>query len=70
MIWEAIEETLSELPDEQSSVFIANEFEDMSFREISEKTGTGVNTLISRKRYAVLALRERLNDLYKQFKNN
>jgi RNA polymerase sigma factor (sigma-70 family) len=70
LIWEAIEETLSELPDEQSSVFIANEFEDMSFREISEKTGTGVNTLISRKRYAVLALRERLNDLYKQFKNN
>jgi RNA polymerase sigma factor (sigma-70 family) len=70
MIWDAIEETLSELPDEQSSVFIANEFEDMSFREISEKTGTGLNTLISRKRYAVLALRERLNDLYKQFKNN
>jgi RNA polymerase sigma factor (sigma-70 family) len=70
MIWEAIEETLSELPDEQSSVFIANEFEDMSFREISEKTGTGVSTLISRKRYAVLALRERLNDLYKQFKSN
>lgn len=69
MIWEAIEETLSELPEEQSSVFIAHEFEDMSFREISEKTGTGVNTLISRKRYAVLTLRERLNDLYKQFKN-
>ena len=65
MIWETIEETLSELPEEQSSVFIANEFEDMSFKEISEKTGTGINTLISRKRYAVLALRERLNELYK-----
>jgi RNA polymerase sigma factor (sigma-70 family) len=70
MIWEAIEVTLSELPEEQSSVFIANEFEDMSFKEISEKTGIGINTLISRKRYAVLALRERLNDLYKLFKNN
>jgi RNA polymerase sigma factor (sigma-70 family) len=70
MIWEAIEETLSELPEEQRSVFIANEFDDLSFREISEKTGIVVNTLISRKRYAVLALRERLNELYKLFKNN
>ena len=70
MIWEAIEETLSELPGEQRDVFVANEFEDMSFKEISEKTGTGVNTLISRKRYAVLALRESLNELYKLLKNN
>jgi RNA polymerase sigma factor (sigma-70 family) len=70
MIWEAIEETLSGLPQEQRSVFVANEFEDLSFKEIAEKTGTGVNTLISRKRYAVLALRERLNELYKLFKNN
>ena len=70
MIWDAIEETLSELPDEQRSVFIANEFEDLSFKEISEKTGTGINTLISRKRYAVLALRERLNELYKLLKEN
>jgi RNA polymerase sigma factor (sigma-70 family) len=70
MIWEAIEETLSELPEEQRSVFIANEFDGMSFKEISQETGTGVNTLISRKRYAVLALRERLNDLYKLLTNN
>jgi RNA polymerase sigma factor (sigma-70 family) len=70
LIWDAIEETLAELPDEQRDVFIANEFEDMSFREISEKTGTGVSTLISRKRYAVLALRARLNELYKLLKNN
>ena len=70
LIWETIEETLSELPEEQRSVFIANEFEDISFKEISEKTGTGVNTLISRKRYAVLALREKLNDLYELLKNN
>ena len=70
LIWEAIEETLSQLPEEQRSVFVANEFEDMSFKEISEKTGTGINTLISRKRYAVLALRERLNELYKLLKEN
>jgi RNA polymerase sigma factor (sigma-70 family) len=70
MIWEAIEETLSDLPQEQRKVFVENEFEDMSFREISEKTGIGINTLISRKRYAVLALRERLNELYKLLKNN
>ncbi|MGD0756783.1 MAG: sigma-70 family RNA polymerase sigma factor [Bacteroidales bacterium] len=70
MIWETIEETLSELPEEQKNVFVASEFEDMSFKEISERTGTGINTLISRKRYAVLALRERLNELYKLLKEN
>jgi RNA polymerase sigma factor (sigma-70 family) len=69
MIWETIEETLSALPEEQKSVFIDNEFEEMSFREISEKTGIAINTLISRKRYAVLALRKKLNELYKLFKN-
>ena len=69
LIWEAIDETLSELPEEQRSVFIDNEFEDLSFKEISEKTGVGINTLISRKRYAVLALRENLNELYKLLKN-
>lgn len=70
MIWEAIEETLSDLPEEQRSVFVANEFEEMSFKEISRQTGIGINTLISRKRYAVLALREKLNELYKLLKNN
>lgn len=70
MIWETIEETLSELPEEQRNVFVANEFEDMSFKEIYERTGTGISTLISRKRYAVLALRERLNELYKLLKEN
>ncbi len=70
MIWETIEETLSEMPEEQRSVFVENEFEDMSFKEISERTGTGISTLISRKRYAVLALRKKLNELYKLLKNN
>ncbi len=70
IIWETIEDTLSELPEEQSRVFIENEFEERSFKEISERSGVGINTLISRKRYAVLVLRKRLNDLYKLLKNN
>jgi RNA polymerase sigma factor (sigma-70 family) len=70
MIWETIEETLSALPEEQRRVFTDTEFEEMSFREISEKTGVGINTLISRKRYAVLALRKNLDELYKLLKNN
>jgi RNA polymerase sigma factor (sigma-70 family) len=70
MIWDTIEETLAELPEEQRAVFVAHEFEEMSFREISGKTGIGVNTLISRKRYAVIALRERLNEMYKLLINN
>lgn len=65
MIWKAVDESLSEMPEEQRNVFVLHEFEEMSFKEISELTGTGINTLISRKRYAVLALRERLNELYK-----
>jgi RNA polymerase sigma factor (sigma-70 family) len=70
MIWETIEKTLSKLPEEQRNVFVANEFDDLTFKEISEKTGVTVNTLISRKRYAVLILRERLNELYILLKNN
>ena len=69
LIWERIEKTLSKLPEEQSSVFRATEFEDKSFSEISMETDVGVNTLISRKRYAVLALRENLNELYNLLKN-
>jgi RNA polymerase sigma factor (sigma-70 family) len=69
IIWETIEDVLNELPAEQRDVFVANEFDDLSFKEISAKTGIGINTLISRKRYAVLALRQRLEILYKLFKN-
>lgn len=70
LIWDTIDGTLEELPEEQRSVFIKNEFEDLSFREISEQTGVGINTLISRKRYAVMALRKNLDELYKLLKNN
>lgn len=69
MIWETIDDTLADLPPEQRDVFIANEFDRISFREMSEKSGVPVNTLISRKRYAVLALRENLIELYKLLKN-
>ncbi|MGB8491458.1 MAG: sigma-70 family RNA polymerase sigma factor [Bacteroidales bacterium] len=69
LIWEKISDILEELPREQRDVFIATEFEDMSFKALSEKTGIGINTLISRKRYAVLALRKQLDELYKLFKS-
>lgn len=67
-IWKEIEEVLAELPEEQRDVFVANEFEDRSFKELAEVTGVGIGTLISRKRYAVLALRTRLETLYNQLK--
>lgn len=63
---EAIDEALGELPVDQRDVFIQQEFEQKSFKEISKKTGLSVNTLISRKRYAVLHLRKKLIDLYKE----
>lgn len=65
-IWEAVNEALDELPAEQREVFVWHEFEDQSFKEISEKTGETVNTLLSRKRYAVLYLREKLKELYNE----
>jgi RNA polymerase sigma factor (sigma-70 family) len=66
MIWEAIDDALDEMPEEQRDVFIWNEFEDRSFKEISSATGEGINTLLSRKRYAILFLRKRLQELYNQ----
>jgi len=57
------------LPEEQRNVFVWNELEDIPFKEISQRTGEPVNTLISRKRYAVLHLRNRLNGLYKEIIN-
>jgi RNA polymerase sigma factor (sigma-70 family) len=63
-IWEAIMEALDELPREQREIFIQNEIEEQSFREIAEQTGVSINTLLSRKRYAILALRKKLQRLY------
>ncbi len=64
MMWEVLDEGLSELPAEQRDVFNMHEFENKSFKEIAELTGNTVNTLISRKRYAILHLRKKLDELY------
>lgn len=63
-IWEEIMLALEELPSEQREIFIQNEIEEQSFREIAERTGVSINTLLSRKRYAILALRKRLKRFY------
>jgi RNA polymerase sigma factor (sigma-70 family) len=66
LFWKTLYAALDELPPEQREVFVWNELEDLSFKEIAERTGEKVNTLISRKRYAVLHLRERLLELYQE----
>ena len=63
-IWESVVAGLEELPAEQKWVFVKNEFEGVSFREMSEETGVNINTLLARKRYAVLYLRKKLQELY------
>ena len=59
-----LEEALEELPEEQRDVFLAHEIEGRSFKEISAATGVSVNTLLSRKHYAVLHLRQRLKTIH------
>ena len=65
-VWSELSEALEDLPEEQRMVFIWNELEGRSFREISAMTGVPMNTLLSRKRYAVLYLREQLQELYNE----
>ncbi|WP_291922882.1 RNA polymerase sigma factor [Chitinophaga sp.] len=67
---EAIMQAIDELPADQRQVFLQHELEGKSFKEMSEETGIGVNTLLSRKRYAVLFLRERLAELYNELLND
>jgi RNA polymerase sigma factor (sigma-70 family) len=67
VLLDELELALDELPDEQREVFVAHELEGRSFKEMAEATGVGVNTLLSRKRYAVLHLRERLQSIYDEF---
>ncbi|HXO21506.1 MAG TPA: sigma-70 family RNA polymerase sigma factor [Thermoanaerobaculia bacterium] len=62
-----LELAIDELPEEQREVFVAHELEGRSFKEMAAETGVSVNTLLSRKRYAVLHLRERLQDIYDTF---
>src|SRR5207248_9701009 len=64
VLLDELELALDELPDEQREVFVAHELEGRSFKELAEETGLNVNTLLSRKRYAVLHLRERLQNIY------
>lgn len=66
IISEAIMEAVEQLPEEQRYVFIQHEIEGRSFKELAEETGVSVNTLLSRKRYAVLYLRERLLSVYQE----
>lgn len=64
ILWEEITEALDHLPESQREVFILHELEDLSFKQIEEKLGVPVNTLLSRKRYAILTLRKRLENIY------
>ena len=66
-VWTELSDALDELPDRQREVFVLHELEGKSVKEIAEITGEPVNTLLSRKRYAILTLRERLQDLYDEF---
>ncbi len=68
VLFEALADALEELPAEQREVFVAHEIEGRSFRELAAETGLNVNTLLSRKRYAVLFLRRRLEDIYADFR--
>jgi RNA polymerase sigma factor (sigma-70 family) len=63
LFWEALHDALNELPPAQKEVFVLNEIEGVPFKTIAEQTGETINTLLSRKRYAVLHLRERLSVL-------
>lgn len=69
LVWIELEKALDELPEEQRQVFELTELKGLSFKEISKQTGVTVNTLISRKRYAVLVLRERLQLIYDELIN-
>jgi RNA polymerase sigma factor (sigma-70 family) len=67
LLLEELTDALEELPEEQRSVFVAHELEGRSFKDLAAESGVGVNTLLSRKRYAVLHLRLRLQAIYDDF---
>ena len=68
VLLDELDVALEELPEEQRFVFVAHELEGRSFRELASETGVSVNTLLSRKHYAVLHLRRRLQNIYEEFK--
>jgi RNA polymerase sigma factor (sigma-70 family) len=67
VLLDELEAALEELPEEQREVFVAHELEGRSFRQLAAETGVKVNTLLSRKHYAVLHLRRRLRAIYDEF---
>ncbi len=69
LMWTEFADALEELPEEQRDAFVMHDLEGKSFKRIAEITGVPVNTLLSRKRYAVLHLRDRLRDIYEEIKN-
>jgi len=70
VLLEELDAALEDLPEEQRDVFVAHEIDGRTFKELSEATGVSVNTLLSRKRYAVLQLRRRLQAIYDEFGKN
>jgi RNA polymerase sigma factor (sigma-70 family) len=70
VLLDELDEALEELPEEQRSVFVKHELEGLSFKELASESGVSVNTLLSRKRYAVLYLRQRLQLIYEEFVRN
>jgi RNA polymerase sigma factor (sigma-70 family) len=70
VLLDELDEALDELPEEQRSVFVKHELEGYSFKELASESGVSVNTLLSRKRYAVLYLRRRLQLIYDEFVRN
>lgn len=69
VLMDELDAALDELPEEQREVFVAHELEGRSFKELAAETGLSINTLLSRKHYAVLHLRRRLRDVYDAFDN-
>jgi RNA polymerase sigma factor (sigma-70 family) len=67
VLLEELESAVAELPPDQREVFVGHELEGRSFKQMAAETGVSVNTLLSRKRYAVLHLRERLQPIYDEF---
>jgi RNA polymerase sigma factor (sigma-70 family) len=69
VLLEELDAALDELPEEQREVFVAHELEGREFKDLAAETGVSINTLLSRKHYAVIHLRERLAEIYDEFKN-
>jgi RNA polymerase sigma factor (sigma-70 family) len=69
VLLEELDAALEELPEEQREVFVAHEIDGRSFKQLADETGLSINTLLSRKRYAILHLRRRLQAIYEEFRS-